>query len=68
MPNHPSSAAGLGRQTATCPTCGAAVPVLGRRWLAVHQEGSPEYFHPRGVGDRCPGSLLHVSQARGHDR
>jgi len=68
MPNHPSSAAGVGRQTATCPECGAIVAVLGGRWLAVHREGSPEYAYPRGVSDRCFGSLLTVSESQEPDR
>ena len=47
--------------TAVCPQCGAAVPVVGARWLSVHREGSAEYAYPRGSSQRCLGSLLPVS-------
>ena len=68
MPNHATSAPGVGRQIATCPECGAAVPVLGGRWLAVHREGSAVYAYPRGVTERCPGSLLTVPQSELRDQ
>ena len=46
---------------ATCPECGASVPVVGGRWLYVHREGSAEYAYPRGNSAvRCPGSLFPV--------
>jgi hypothetical protein len=53
----PSSVTGR----ATCPECGASVPVVGGRWLYVHREGSAEYAYPRGNrAARCPGSLFPV--------
>ena len=49
---------------ATCPECGASVPIVGGRWLYVHREGSAEYAYPRGDGaQRCPGSLFPVGPA-----
>jgi hypothetical protein len=54
-----SSSAGA---RASCPECGASVPIVAGRWLHVHREGSAEYAYPRGSGPRrCPGSLLPVS-------
>jgi hypothetical protein len=50
----------VGHATATCPECGAAVPVMGDRWLAAHREGSAEYPYPHAVRERCPGSLLSI--------
>lgn len=44
----------------SCPECGAAVPLVGERWLGVHRAGSPEYAYPRGDRRRCPGSLLAI--------
>jgi len=52
---------------ATCPECGASVPVVGGRWLYVHREGSAEYAQPRGAnGLRCPGSLFPVGPLAVH--
>lgn len=60
MPKHQTRQSNVtGR--ATCPECGASVPVVGGRWLYVHREGSAEYAYPRGNGGaRCPGSLFPV--------
>jgi len=60
MPKHQARQSNVtGR--ATCPECGASVPVVGGRWLYVHREGSAEYAYPRGSGGaRCPGSLFPV--------
>jgi hypothetical protein len=58
--NHTRQSSVTGR--ATCPECGASVPVVGGRWLYVHREGSPEYAYPRGDNAaRCPGSLFPVA-------
>jgi hypothetical protein len=46
---------------ATCPECGACVPLVGERWLHVHRAGSAEYAYPRGNSRRCPGSLLRIT-------
>ena len=64
MPKHQTRQSSVtGR--ATCPECGASVPVVGGRWLYVHREGSAEYAYPRGDnGARCPGSLFPVGPAR----
>lgn len=43
---------------ATCPECGASVPMVRERWLHVHSVGSAEYAYPRGDRRRCPGSLM----------
>jgi len=53
------SATGVSRQTADCPDCGAAVPVLAGRRLAAHREGSAAYAYPR-----CLGSLRPVPRRR----
>ena len=45
---------------ARCPECGAAVPLVGGRWLQAHWEGSSDYAYPRGRRARCPGSFLPV--------
>jgi hypothetical protein len=50
---------------ATCPECGARVPLVGQRWLHVHRVGSAEYAYPRGNSRRCPGSLMLVAPERG---
>ena len=68
MPNQQPTAADNGRHTATCPECGATVPVLGGHWLAVHHEGSPDYVYPRGFSERCFGSLLTVHESEESDR
>lgn len=47
---------------ATCPECGASVPLVGERWLHVHRIGSAEYAYPRGARTRCPGSLMLARQ------
>ncbi len=58
--NQPRRSSVTGR--ATCPECGASVPVVGGRWLYVHREGTAEYAYPRGdSGLRCPGSLFPVA-------
>jgi hypothetical protein len=58
--NHTRQPSVSGR--ATCPECGASVPVVGGRWLYVHREGSAEYAYPRGDNAlRCPGSLFPVA-------
>ncbi len=52
---------------ATCPECGASVPVVRGRWLLVHNTGSPEYAYPRSDRPRCLGSFMPVSEgAAGH--
>jgi anti-sigma regulatory factor (Ser/Thr protein kinase) len=43
---------------ATCPECGAFVPLVGERWLQVHLEGSAEYAFPHPDRQWCSGSLL----------
>jgi anti-sigma regulatory factor (Ser/Thr protein kinase) len=43
---------------ATCPACGASVPLVGERWLQVHLEGSDEYAFPHPERQWCSGSLL----------
>jgi anti-sigma regulatory factor (Ser/Thr protein kinase) len=43
---------------ATCPDCGASVPLVGERWLQVHLEGSGEYAFPDRERQWCSGSLL----------
>jgi anti-sigma regulatory factor (Ser/Thr protein kinase) len=43
---------------ATCPECGASVPLVGERWLQVHLEGSDEYAFPHPERQWCSGSLL----------
>jgi anti-sigma regulatory factor (Ser/Thr protein kinase) len=43
---------------ATCPECGASVPLVGERWLQVHLEGSGEYAFPHPDRQWCSGSLL----------
>jgi hypothetical protein len=47
---------------ATCPECGASVPLVGERWIHVHSVGSAEYAYPRGDRRRCPGSLMLARQ------
>ena len=42
----------------TCPECGASVPLVGERWLQVHQEGSDAYAFPHPDRQWCAGSLL----------
>ena len=60
MPKNPTRKPSVAGR-ATCPECGASVPVVGGRWLYVHREGSAEYAYPRGDGAaRCPGSLFPV--------
>ena len=60
MPKHQARPSNV-TVRATCPECGASVPVVGGRWLYVHREGSAEYAYPRGNGGaRCPGSLFPV--------
>jgi anti-sigma regulatory factor (Ser/Thr protein kinase) len=43
---------------ATCPECGASVPLVGERWLQVHLEGSDDYAFPHPDRQWCAGSLL----------
>jgi hypothetical protein len=61
MPTHQTRQPGASAVRATCPECGASVPVVGGRWLYVHRKGSAEYAYPRGENaGRCPGSLFPV--------
>jgi hypothetical protein len=64
MPRRLTSSPAVGDSLVACPECGASVPLVGLRWLAVHREGSAEYVYPRGARDRCPGSLLAVGPAK----
>ena len=62
MPEHSEPPLVKSDVRASCPECGATVPVVAGRWLHVHREGSAEYAYPRGGGPRrCPGSLLPIS-------
>jgi hypothetical protein len=45
-----------------CPECGADVPVLGGRWLALHRDERSVYSRLLLGASRCPGSLLLVSR------
>jgi hypothetical protein len=53
--------AAVGQPTATCPECGAAVPLIGVGWLAVHHEGSAAPAYPPRDSLRCPGSFVRMT-------
>lgn len=60
MPRRPRAKTTSGDTHATCPECGASVPVVRVRWLNVHTVGSAEYTFQTGTFNRCPGSLMPV--------